>query len=111
MPKSPASWVVIWIDTKGKPVLDYVIVSDKPSLEARVLSLTSQAIEYTVVDEHGKIVEVTIDTSPRISFGTTAAPTPKKPRAKRRSKSEMLAAAALKTKPAPVVTGNGQVHS
>lgn len=85
------SWTVMWIDTKGdKPVLDHEVIADRASLEIRIIALTSTHAEYCVID--GDIVTVTVDTSPRISFGAPKPMAPKKPRAKRRTKAEIEAA-------------------
>jgi hypothetical protein len=79
------TYTVLWIDDKGmKPS------GGKPT---RVISLSSQSIQYTVVT--GDILEVSIDTSPRVTIGGT--PTPdKKERARRRTRAEMAADALAK---------------
>jgi hypothetical protein len=83
MPKS-TSYTVIWIETSGKaPALDYETFIDRASLEARVINFTAQSIPFTVVT--GSILDVTIDTSPRVSIGA-AAVADKKPRAPRSDK-------------------------
>jgi carbamoylphosphate synthase large subunit len=94
------TWTVIWIDATSKktidpskPVLDYETFTDLKSLEARVISLSSQSIQYTVVT--GDILEVSIDTSPRVTIGATPTPA-KKERARRRTKAEMAADALAK---------------
>jgi hypothetical protein len=93
------TYTVLWLDDKGmkpsggKPTLDYETFADLKSLEARVISLSSQSIQYTVVT--GDILEVSIDTSPRVTIGGT--PTPdKKERARRRTRAEMAADALAK---------------
>lgn len=100
MPKS-TQFTVIWIDNDKKnlgqvPVLDYETFSDQSSLEARVISLSSQSIAYTVVT--GDILEVAIDTSPRVTIGA-AAPVEKKKRVRRTKaqiEADAIAAAAKK---------------
>lgn len=86
MPK-PSKYTVIWIDTAGeKPVLDYEVFTERENLEIRVVSFTSQGIQYGVVDENGDFVEVTIDTSPRITIGAAKAPLAAKARRQRSDK-------------------------
>lgn len=93
------TYTVIWIDSDkknlgGVAVLDYETFTDLKSLEARVISLSSQSIQYTVVT--GDILEVSIDTSPRVTIGGTPTPA-KKERARRRTRAEMAADALAKT--------------
>lgn len=83
------TWTAIWIDigktaaSQSKPVLDYQRFDNLKDLELKVISLSSQSTQYTVVT--GDILEVSIDTSPRVTIGGTPTPA-KKTRATRSDK-------------------------